>query len=354
MNPVQRLCRVPSPEIIWSLALDVVQILSCNVPGARLPAPTQRSIHATMQDLNDLYFFVQVVDHGGFAAAGRALGIQKSRLSRRIQALEDRLEVRLLNRSSRRFSVTEIGRDYYERCLAMLVEAEAAEYVVAQMRAEPRGVVRVSCPVALLNFQFGALFARFMALNPAITLHLDATNRRVDVIAEGFDIAIRVRFPPMEPTDLVMRKLDTSTQCLVASPALVEQALASPADLHNLPSLDLGPPRMDHHWQLVGPDGQTARIRHHPRLVSGDMAVLRQGALAGVGVVQLPTMMIWADIEAGRLIHVLPHWRPPAGIIHAIFPSRRGLLPSVRALLDFLATECAVQRERISADPAQA
>jgi len=115
-----------------------------------------------MQDLNDLYYFVQVVDHGGFAAAGRALGLQKSRLSRRILMLEERLGVRLLNRSSRRFSVTEIGREFYNRCVAMLVEAEAAEHVVAEVSAEPRGIIRVSCPVALLSFQFGALIAQFM------------------------------------------------------------------------------------------------------------------------------------------------------------------------------------------------
>jgi DNA-binding transcriptional LysR family regulator len=143
---------------------------------------------------------VAVVDHGGFAAAGRALGIPKSKLSRRLLLLEEGLGVRLLNRSSRRFSVTEIGREFYDRCTAMLVEVEAAEQVIAQVRAEPRGVVRMSCPVALLNFQFGGLIARFMVENPAVEVHLESTNRCVDVIA------IPVRFPPMEPTDLVMRK----------------------------------------------------------------------------------------------------------------------------------------------------
>jgi DNA-binding transcriptional LysR family regulator len=298
-----------------------------------------------MQDLNDLYYFVQVVDHGGFAPAARALGLQKSRLSRRMLALEERLGVRLLNRSSRRFSVTEIGREFYERCVAMLVEAEAAEQVIAEVSAEPRGVIRVSCPIALIGFQFGALVAKFMAENPAVEIHLEATNRRVDVLAEGFDVAIRVRFPPLESTDLVMRKLDTSTQCLVASPALINVKLRSPADLHGLPSLDLGPPHSDHQWQLEAADGKIATVPHRPRLVTDDMTALREAALGSVGIVQLPTIMIWRDIDAGRLVHVLPDWRPRAGIIHAVFPSRRGLLPSVRALLDFLARECAAQRE---------
>jgi DNA-binding transcriptional LysR family regulator len=254
--------------------------------------------------------------------------------------------VRLLNRSSRRFSITEIGREYYDRCAAMLVEAEAADQVVAQMRAEPRGLVRLSCPTALLTFQFGALVARFMAEHPAIEVHLEGTNRRVDVIAEGFDIAIRVRFPPLAPSDLVMRQLDQSTQRLVASPALVAQALLSPADLADLPSLDLGPPHREHAWQLSHDDGRTAVVRHAPRLVTDDMTALRAAAYAGVGVVQLPMMMIWEDLAAGRLIDVAPGWRPPAGIVHATFPSRRGLLPSVRALLDFLVRECAAQRAR--------
>jgi DNA-binding transcriptional LysR family regulator len=297
-----------------------------------------------MQDLNDLYYFVQVVDHGGFAAAARALDMQKSKLSRRILALEERLGVRLLNRSSRRFSVTEIGREFYDRCVAMLVEAEAAEHLIAEMRAEPRGVIRVACPVALLNFQFGALIARFMVENPAIEVHLESTNRRVDVIAEGYDVAIRVRFPPLQPTELIMRTLDTSTQCLVASAALVPTRLNSPADLNGRPSIDFGPPRRDHQWQLEKADGQTADIHHRPRLVTDDMVALREAAIAGVGIAQLPTMMVWQDIEAGRLIHVLPDWRPRAGIVHAVFPSRRGLLPSVRAFLDFLARECAAQR----------
>ncbi len=307
-----------------------------------------------MQDLNDLFYFVQVVDHGGFSAAARALGMQKSKVSRRIGLLEERLGVRLIQRSTRRFSVTEIGREFYDRCVAMLVEAEAAEQVIAEMRSEPRGVIRMACPTALVSFQFGTLIAKFMAANPLVEIHLESTNRRVDVIREGFDLAIRVRFPPLERTDLVMRKLDESRQCLVASPNLLggRGALANPADLNSMPSLDLGPPRRDHVWRLERVTGESAEITHAPRLITDDMAALRAAAIEGVGVVQLPTLMIFDDIQASRLENVLPDWAPRPGIVHAVFPSRRGLLPSVRALLDFLADQCKAQRQAVGEAPA--
>ncbi|POF63077.1 LysR family transcriptional regulator [Novacetimonas maltaceti] len=297
-----------------------------------------------MRDLNDFEYFVQVVKHGGFSAAARATGLQKSLLSRRIRALEDRLHTRLLQRSSRHFSVTETGHRFYEHCLAMLAEAESAERSVARLQAEPCGQIRLSCPVALLNFQFGALLARFILRYPSVTLQLDSTNRRVDVLKEGFDLAIRVRFPPLASSDLVMRTLDTSTQCLVAAPALVRTPPASPADLNGFPSLDFHTGPGTHSWLLENRQGQTATIFHEPRLATDDMAVLREAALIGVGIGQFPTMMVWPDIEAGRLVPVLPQWRPQAGIVHAVFPSRRGLVPAVRALLDFLAQECAAQR----------
>ncbi len=292
-----------------------------------------------MRDLNDLYYYVQVVEHGGFAPAGRALGMPKSRLSRRIAALEQRLGVRLIQRSTRRFAVTEIGETYYRHCKAMLVEAEAAEEAIALTQAEPRGIVRMSCPVALLEAQVGVMLADFLVAHPQVQIHLEATNRRVDVVGEGLDVALRVRPPPLADSDLVMRLLAERTQCLVACPQLLRPAGVprTPADLSLLPSLDLGAPQTEHVWQLLGPDGARANIRHQPRLVTGSMPALRQAALAGVGVVQLPSMMVREQIARGELIHVIPGWAPRREIVHAVFASRRGLLPAVRTLVDYLA-----------------
>ena len=298
-----------------------------------------------MQDLNDLYYFVQVVDYQGFAPAGRAINIPKSKLSRRISALEERLGVRLIHRSTRRFSVTEVGQTYYHHCRAMLIEAQAAQEAIDRISGEPQGTVRLSCPSTLLDYQVGTMLASFLASCPRVQMQLESTNRRVDVIGEGFDIALRVRFPPLEDSELVMRILGQSTQRLVASPALLQlyglTLPLMPADLTHLPSLDEGPANREHYWTLFGEKDATAVIRHQPRMITDDSVALRLAALQAVGVVQLPTMMIKAELEQGLLVDLLPQWRPRAGVVHAVFPSRRGLLPAVRELIDFLVVEFA-------------
>lgn len=294
-----------------------------------------------MQDLNDLYMFARVVEHGGFAAAGRAIGIPKSKLSRRVGELEARLGVRLIQRSTRRFAVTEIGQEYYAHCVAMLVEAEAAQEAIDRTRSEPQGIVRVSCPPALVCFQVGDMIARFMAAHPRVGVHLESTSRRVDLIGDGIDVAIRVRFPPIEETDHVMRVLGPSEQRLVASPSCLAQLQgpAFPASLVDLPSAGFGPAHREHVWQLDGPDGAVASVPYTPRLVTDDIAQLRSAALLGVGVAQLPTMVVEKDIADGALVDILPEWQPRPGVVHAVFPTRRGLLPAVRGLIDHLAAE---------------
>lgn len=298
-----------------------------------------------MQDLNDLHYFVQIVDHGGFAPAGRALGVPKSKLSRRLALLEERLGVRLAQRSTRKFVVTEAGQAFYRHAKAAMVEAAAAEEAVARSQGEPRGVVRLSCPVTLLDVRVGTMLADFLRRHPKVDLHLDATNRVVDVIGEGIDLAIRVRPPPLEDSDLVLKVLGIGRQCLVGSPGLIA-ALGQPSApqaLMGYPSLDLGLPQSQHLWNLHGPAGEHVAVHHQPRLVTRGMLALRDAALAGVGVVQLPKMLTSQLIDEGRLVHVLEGWAPRDEIIHAVYPSRRGMLPSVRALIDFLAGRFAAQ-----------
>ncbi|MEH8662042.1 LysR family transcriptional regulator [Klebsiella quasipneumoniae subsp. similipneumoniae] len=294
-----------------------------------------------MQDLNDFAWFVQVVDHGGFAAAGRALDQPKSKLSRRIAQLEERLGVRLIQRTTRQFAVTEVGQTFYQHCKAMLIEAEAAQQAVDTLRAEPRGSVRITCPVTLLHVHIGPMLARFMARYPGVTLHLEATNRRVDVVGEGIDVAIRVRPRPIEDSDLVMRVLADRGHRLVASQELISRLgrPQAPSELSAWPGLSLGANKHQHKWQLTGPEGARAEVYFTPRMVTTDMLALREAAMAGVGVVQLPLLMVRDQLASGELEVVLDEWQPRREVIHAVFASRRGLLPSVRALVDYLSEE---------------
>lgn len=291
-----------------------------------------------LPDLNELYYFAKVVEHSGFAPAGRALGIPKSKLSRRVALLEARLGTQLLLRSTRSFAVTEIGKRYYQHCRAMLTEAEAAEESAALAHAEPCGVVRLSCPVALLAARVGGFLGEFMRQHPRVELQVDETNRRVDVVGEGLDLAIRVRPPPLQDSDLVLRTLAERRQCLVASPALLHRmgAPTGPMDLADWPSLDMGLPQETHRWVLLGPDATRTEVRHQPKLVTQSMLALREAALLDVGVVQLPSMFVQDAIRSGALVRVLPSWAPRPEIIHAVYASRRGQLPAVRALLDHL------------------
>ncbi len=300
-----------------------------------------------MQDLNDLYYFVQVVDHRGFAPAGRALGVPKSKLSRRIANLEENLGVQLLIRSTRHFSVTEVGQNYYRHCKAMLVEAEAAQEAIEMTRAEPCGLVRLTCPIGLVDSTVSTMLGRFMLQYPKVVVHLDATNRRVDLVDEAVDVAIRVRRFPLDDSDWVMRHLGDRRQCLVASPTLLSEAGEPdlPVDLGRLPSLWLGQPHQKFQWVLEGPDGARAAVKHEPRFITRDMAALRCAAVAGVGVVQLPQMMVRDELERRLLVEVVPDWTLQPETIHLVFVPHRGLLPSVRALVDFLVDEFAAINE---------
>ncbi|TAM90051.1 MAG: LysR family transcriptional regulator [Candidimonas sp.] len=296
-----------------------------------------------MQDLNDLYYFAAVVEHGGFAPAGRALRVPKSKLSRRVALLEERLGVRLLQRSSRQFSVTDLGEEFYRHCRAMLVEADAARDAIESRKAEPQGRVHVTCPVALLQARMGAILADFMLECPKVSIRLESTNRHVDVIGESIDIAIRARKAPLEDSDLVARVLSDHPWKLVASPKLIQRlgTPKHPADLSQFPMIDMDPASGVHAWELTGPSQAHASIAVMPRLVTDDMIMLRTAASHGVGITQLPQMIVDDALQAGGLIELLPEWSPEIGRIHAVFPSRRGLLPSVRALLDYLAKRMA-------------
>jgi len=297
------------------------------------------ALGGALQDLNDLHFFAAVVEHGGFSAAGRALGIPKSRLSKRVAHLEERLGVRLLQRTTRRFMVTEVGERFYAHCRAVLEEAQAAQDAVDELRAEPRGVVRLSCPVSLAQTMLSHLLPDFLMQYPKMQVRLLASDRRVDVIGEGFDLAIRVRTKLDTDANLVIRSFGQARTTLVASPALLDARgrPSLPDELSSLPALSMREHEGAQIWELSDADGKQVGVEVQARLITGDFAVLLEAARRGMGVALLPESVCSAAIAAGELEVVLPDWSAPEGTMHFVYPSRRGMLPGVRALVDFLA-----------------
>lgn len=291
-----------------------------------------------MLDLNDLYFFAEVVRHGGFAAAGRAIRQPKSKLSRRVAQLEESLGVRLIERSSRRFRVTEIGQAFYERCRAALAEVKEAEAAIAVSQDEPQGTVRFSCPLGAIAGVMPAL-VDYMQRYPRVRLEVVTTNRRVDLIGEGVDLALRVRNVLDTDASLTMRVLGKSRRILVASPAVANRLddMSDIALLDRLAFLGSSEKPGEEEWELLGPDGEIRKVRKAPRFNCGDFATLRVAAEAGLGAALLPEEACKASLISGRLVRLFPSWHAPEGVIHVVFPTRRGLPPAVRALIDMLA-----------------
>jgi DNA-binding transcriptional LysR family regulator len=292
----------------------------------------------TMQDLNDMLFFAEVVDRGGFAAAGRALHIPKSKLSRRVAELEERLGVRLLHRTTRKLSLTPAGEVYHRHCVAMREQAEAADEAVAQVRTEPRGTVRVTCPVTLAQSTIGPLLPRFLAAHPQVRIDMQVTNRVVDLVQEGVDVAFRVRANLGDSGSLVVKKLGPTGGVLVASPQLLQRfgAPKNPDELHNVPTVAMTAIEGRASWRLQGPHGAEVELQHQPAYSADDLLTLKFAVLQGTGMCVLPDFLCVEELRAGTLVPVLPGWAPPTALVIAVFPSRRGMVPAVRSLLDFL------------------
>jgi DNA-binding transcriptional LysR family regulator len=260
-----------------------------------------------MRDLNDLYYFAAVVQNPGFTAAARALGVPKQRISRRITILEERLGVRLLERSTRRLNVTEIGRDVYRHAQAAIDEANTVDEIALRMKSEPQGLVRISCPVGVQRAVSKAL-PPFLKRHSLVRLQFVITNRPVDLIGEGVDVAIRIRERLDTDAELLIRRIVVSRRVLVASKTLLRKhgPLEQPEDLRRLPLLHaserLGPLT----WDLSGPSGKIASVSLEPRISAGDFAILLDAAVAGVGLALLPEIDCLHALRAKRLVRVLP------------------------------------------------
>ena len=291
-----------------------------------------------MRDLNDLRFFAAVVSSGGFSKAARDLGLPKSRLSRRIAQLEADLGVRLLERSTRRLRVTEVGQEVYAQAVTATAAAEAATEAAMRVRAEPQGLVRLSCPLNL-HETIARRLPMFLTDHPRLRLQILSTNRRVDLIEERIDVAVRVRERLDTDGDLQMRRIGISRRIVVASPDFVRThgELHAPEQLGSVPLVDANEGPSPSVWSLSSGDDRHGSVEFDARLAAGDFKTLLAAALAGVGAALMPIAECRADLEAGRLVRLLPEWGAADGILHLVFTSRRSVLPSVRAVIDFAA-----------------
>ncbi|WP_189339744.1 LysR substrate-binding domain-containing protein [Rhodanobacter denitrificans] len=291
-----------------------------------------------MQDLNDIYYFVQVVELGSFTAASKALGVAKSQLSFRVARLETSLGVRLIQRTTRRSHVSEIGQRYYEQCRQLLAAAEQTQRVIDEAQAAPRGRIHVACPVLFAQLLLAPVLVDFLRQHPEVQVDLDICHHQADVIAGGYDIAFRVR-DTLKDSSLVMRSYGMDPQLLVASPELLRRQgrPLQPMDLKRLSSVGVINTDGRHFWHLQADDGRTQQIEHHPSLVSDDLQVLYQAVIGGIGAAQLPQFICRGPIAEGRLVPLLPAWSLPPGNVHAVYPSRHGHTPALRSFIDFVA-----------------
>ena len=292
-----------------------------------------------VQDLNDISFFAAVVENKGFSAAARALGLPKSTLSRHVDRLEKRLGVRLLERSTRHFRLTDVGEHYYSKAREILAELNAADKELAEMRSAPCGVVRLAAPLAASQYVLPLILPAFMARHPLIKLQVMVSDRPVDLIGDKIDIAIRAR-TELGNEALTMKKLTSSYRVLVASPAFAaEHKVGDLKCLSVLPFLSSSESEAGQSFTLVGPSGRRETVNVKPRLMTTDFNLVREAAVAGQGIAFLPIEVVAAAIGEGRLMRVLPEWQSEKATIHLVFAGQKSLTPAGRLLVDYLAAE---------------
>lgn len=296
------------------------------------------------RNLNDLFYFAQIVEHRGFARASRALGIPKSTLSKRLLALERDTGTRLIQRDTRKFVVTEIGAEIYRHAAAMLIEAEAAEDVIAGRLAEPSGTVRITAAVPIAQQTLAPLLPRLAIAYPKLRIVAHATDRYVDVIQEGFDIALRAHRAPLADSGLVQRRLCVEPNWLVASAAYLERAGAPlrPDDLAAHDGLIVSPAQTT--WMLEDGHGSRTTATPRPRYYADESVLLLEAAQAGLGIANLPRQFCAPMIAAGTLVRVLAAWTGGAITTTLLMPHRRGQLPSVSVVADELVAAFATSR----------
>ncbi len=291
-----------------------------------------------MIDLNDYYYFVHVVEKRGFTPAANALNMPKSRLSRHVSKLEERLDIKLIQRTSRQFKVTDTGQVFYQHARALLDEMEAAEAAIESRKASLNGRIAMSCSLGVAHFAIKDLVVKFLKENPKVELVQQVTNQNIDLVAAGIDIAIRGHVEALPDSSIIQRSLSTFSWHLFASPGYLTKTGTpkTPYDLFKRQSLKVGWQPAVGHWTLQNKQGVKTTIPYQPQLCSDDMSTLKDAAIAGLGIVSLPNYTCRAEIDNGSLVKVLPDWISGKAQLSLLTPSRITQSPVTRSFGDYL------------------
>lgn len=293
-----------------------------------------------INSFDDFHYFYLVVKHGGFSAASEAENISKSKLSRRIIELENKFNVSLIQRTTRHFKVTELGQEFYEECCKVIAQVECAENILLKQKNEPQGLVKISCPPLMMHFQIRKLLNQFLKTYPKVEISLELTSRRVDILHDDIDIAIRTSFEPNQDSSLIVRDVIRTEHCLVAAPEVLQgHTIEHYSDLQYYPSVALGIQKHQYYWHLCHVDSdETVDVPYQPRVKSNDLAGVYYAVSDGLGIADLPYLTVQADIEKGKLIHLLPEWKSNRGTVQLVYASRKGQRLVVEKLIESLMT----------------
>jgi DNA-binding transcriptional LysR family regulator len=288
-----------------------------------------------MDRFTSLTAFVRVVESGSFSAAARRLNMSKTMVSNHVQALEDRLGARLLNRTTRKVSLTEIGKGYYDRSAQILSDLEQADDVAAALQSKPRGTLRIYCMTHIVPF-VAPVVAQFLATYPDVKVELMMGESSIDMIDEGFDVAIRLTPPP--DSSLIVRSLATWRHVLCCSKTYLDrhgpvQQLAELGERNCFRHVNYP---YGEEWRFVDHQGVPTSVRVAGNLVSNSGETLRRAALEGVGICLAPGFLVHDDLDADRLVRLLPDYRPVEFLMNALYPHRHHLSAKVRTFIDML------------------
>jgi len=297
-----------------------------------------------MDSLTDIVVFVRVVDDGSFTRAAERLKLSRSVVSKYVTRLEGRLGARLLNRTTRRLSLTEAGRIFYQRSRRGLQDIEEAEAEVSRLQEKPRGVLRINSPMSFGILHIAPALPEFLAQHPEVSVEMNLDDRVVDVIEEGFDVSIRIA--EMPDSSLIARRLAPCRHVIVAAPAYLEKhgTPRTPEDLrdHNIISFSYQTSAYD--WHFISPDNKQISVPVSGSMQANNSLALREALLRGVGITRTPTFVVGKDVQDGHLLSILGNYRTLEVSIYLVYPQRRHLSPKVRAFVDFMA-------DRISEPP---